>query len=52
MSADDATQCEGLLPYDECWQAITLMQNDKSPGQDDLTVEFYKIKYFICLVLN
>ena len=45
MSEDDATQCEGLLTYDECWQAIMLMQNNKSPGQDGLTVEFYK-KFF------
>ena len=47
MSDDDGTQCEGLLTYDECWQAITLMQNNKSPGQDGLTVEFYKKIFYL-----
>ena len=33
--------CEGLLTKRECWEALSLMKNDKSPGNDGLTKEFY-----------
>ena len=36
------TELEGLLTYDECKQVLETFQNDKSPGEDGFTVEFYK----------
>ena len=33
--------CEGLLTKKECWDALQRMKNDKSPGSDGLTKEFY-----------
>ena len=35
--------CEGLLTEVECSNALKQMQNNKSPGSDGLTTEFYKI---------
>ena len=34
--------CEGLLTEVECANALKQMQNNKSPGSDGLTTEFYK----------
>jgi hypothetical protein len=43
LSREDAEICEGPYTYsDECWRAICLMANDKSPGSDGLPAEFYK----------
>ena len=33
--------CEGLLTKKECWDTLQRMKNDKSPGSDGLTKEFY-----------
>ena len=33
--------CEGLLTKKECWDALQRRKNDKSPGSDELTKEFY-----------
>ena len=35
--------CDGLLTEIECKIALKTMKNQKSPGSDGLTVEFYKI---------
>ena len=37
--------CEGPLTYEEAKEAISLMQNNKTPGSDGLPAEFYK-KFF------
>ena len=37
--------CEGLLTKKECWDALQRMKNDKSPGSDGLTKEFY-VRFF------
>ena len=34
--------CEGKLTISECFKSLQLFQNNKSPGNDGLTVEFYK----------
>ena len=34
--------CEGLLSEDECLNAIKKLKNNKSPGTDGFTSEFYK----------
>ena len=40
---DEQTQlCEGEVSYDEITQAVSQTQNDRSPGTDGLTYEFYK----------
>ena len=36
---------EGPLSYEECKNVLESFQNDKSPGEDGFTVEFYKLFY-------
>ena len=42
LSESDAQVCEGKLTISECFKSLQLFQNNKSPGNDGLTVEFYK----------
>ena len=35
--------CEGKINENECLKALKEMKNNKSPGSDGLTVEFYKM---------
>ena len=42
LSDEERDELEGLLRYDECKQVLETFQNDKSPGEDGFTVEFYK----------
>ena len=35
-------KCEGMLNEKECFEALLTLQNGKSPGNDGLTIEFYK----------
>ena len=42
LSQVDAQVCEGKLTVSECFKSLQLFQNNKSPGNDGLTVEFYK----------
>ena len=37
--------CEGLLTYAECSEALKKVPNSKSPGNDELTAEFYKTSW-------
>jgi hypothetical protein len=37
----DSSMCEGRISYNECLTAIKTMKNEKSPGPDGLSVEFY-----------
>ena len=41
LSDVERGSCEGLLTKKECWNAFQRMKNDKSPGSDRLTKEFY-----------
>ena len=41
LSNVERESCEGLLTKKECWDALQRMKNDKSPGSDRLTKEFY-----------
>ena len=34
--------CEGLLTYSECFKVLSTFNNDKTPRNDGLTIEFYK----------
>ena len=42
LSVVERDDLEGLLTYDECEQVLETFLNDKSPGEDGFTVEFYK----------
>ena len=42
LSNDDALSCEGKLTFEECLRSLNSFQNNKSPGNDGLTVEFYR----------
>ena len=38
---NERDSCEGILTKKECWDALQSMKNNKSPGNDELTKEFY-----------
>ena len=42
LSSEDASVCNGFLKYEEGKIAVSEMKNNKSPGLDGLTVEFYQ----------
>ena len=42
LSDEDRDSLEGQLTYDECKKVLETLQNDKAPGEDGFTVEFYK----------
>ena len=37
----DPNKCEGIITKRECWDALSSMNNNKSPGNDGLSKEFY-----------
>ena len=37
-----ASTCEGEITLAECTRALSMIQNNKSPGSDGLTTEFYQ----------
>ena len=41
LTDEQAQLCEGEVSYDEITQAVSQTQNDRSPGTDGLTYEFY-----------
>ena len=42
LNDNDALSCEGMLTEKECYNAVFSMQNNKAPGSDGLSTEFYK----------
>ena len=42
LNDKEALSCEGDVTEKECVEALSRMKNNKSPGSDGLTVEFYK----------
>ena len=52
LSDVERESCEGLLTKKECWDALQRMKNDKSPGSDGLTKEFYVFFSFFNEVSN
>ena len=42
LTDEQAQSCEGEVSYDEITEAVSQTQNDRSPGTDGLTDEFYK----------
>ena len=43
LSDEDRTKFQPVLTENECFEALKNMKNDKSPGSDGITAEFYKI---------
>ena len=37
------TQCDTPITEHECWQTISQLANNRSPGPDGFAVEFYKV---------
>ena len=54
LTDDMSNQCEGIFTYEEASEALKNMKQNKSPGLDGLTVEFYEQFWNILgiLVLN
>ena len=42
LTYENQLLCEGMITKLECEKAIKIMKNNKSPGSDGLTIEFYK----------
>ena len=42
LFCDSQEQCEGKITSSECQKAFKQMTNNKAPGSDGLTIEFYK----------
>ena len=40
--SDDIRICHGKLTVNECYKSLKLFDSNKSPGNDGLTVEFYR----------
>jgi hypothetical protein len=43
LTEDDTHKCEGAFSKEECLKALKNMKNNKTPGLDGFTSEFYKI---------
>ena len=57
INEEEKNKCEGLLTQYECGLSLKNMNDNKSPGSDGITVEFYKIfwndlKSFLTASLN
>ena len=42
LNDEESDSCEGILNIDECFDALSAMACNKSPGYDGLTAEFYR----------
>lgn len=42
LDDDEAESCEGLLTIKECADALGNLHNNKTPGSDGFTIEFYR----------
>ena len=42
LEEEDLIKCEGLIKHHECLKALKDFKNNKSPGSDGFTAEFYK----------
>ena len=47
LSEEEQEKLEGLLTLEECKKALESFQQNKSPGEDGFTVEFYKFFFHL-----
>ena len=45
LTEEESNLCEGSLTFQECYDALKLMKDGKSPGNDGLTKEFYLCRF-------
>ena len=45
LSTEQSLQCEKCITEKELFEVLKSMPNDKSPGNDGLTKEFFKILF-------
>ena len=43
LSDNDVQICDGKLTVEECYKRFQQFKSNKSPGNDGLTVEFYRV---------
>ena len=43
LSDNDVQICDGKLTVEECYKSFQQFKSNKSPGNDGLTVEFYRV---------
>ena len=46
LNETEKSICEGNLTLDECYSSLKYFKNNKSPGCDGLTIEFYKTFWY------
>ena len=46
LANNDVRISEGKLTVDECYKSLQLFESNKSPGNDGLTVEFYRAFWY------
>ena len=46
LTEEEALPCEGELTIDECENVVKQLKNNKAPGSDGLTAEFYKAFWY------
>ena len=42
LESEKSDSCEGLLTIEECTKVLSSFSNNKTPGSDGLTIEFYR----------
>lgn len=42
LCREDSISCDGILTIDECYNSLLSLNNDKTPGSDGLSTNFYK----------
>ena len=41
LKQEEADTCQGLLTLEECTKSLKQLMNNKTPGSDGFTIEFY-----------
>ena len=51
LERGESDSCEGLLTIEECTKVLSSFSNNKTPGSDGLTIEFYRFFWDILAAL-
>ena len=51
LEREESDSCEGLLTIEECTKVLSSFSNNKTPGSDGLTIEFYRFFWDILAAL-